>query len=83
MGTITLTNVSPTLIVSFNSFTITGTNASNYSIASNGCTGGLGPGMNCPVVIMIASTSTALETATFTITTGNGGPVPLVKFNAN
>ena len=53
--------------VTFNSVTISGTNAAQFSISSNSCSGTLAAPASCQVSVVFSSSSSSLQTATLNI----------------
>jgi hypothetical protein len=54
---------------------ISGTNASNYSIGANGCTAALAAAASCQIEVELTSTTLGVKTATLTVTATPGGTV--------
>jgi hypothetical protein len=53
--------------VTFNSVTVSGANAAQFSVSANSCTGTLTAPASCQVAVVFSSSSSALQTATLTI----------------
>ena len=60
--------------VTFNSVTINGANAAQFSVSVNSCTGMLTAPASCQVAVVFSSSSSALQTATLTISTTGFAP---------
>jgi len=72
VGTIALLKVSATLIG--------GTNPSEFSVVTNGCSAGVAPTSTCNVTVKFQPAAAASYTATLTLTT-NGGQNPVITLN--
>jgi phospholipase C len=81
--TITVKNVAPSGNLKITKVAITGTNATDFAVASNNCPASLAPGATCMVGVTFSPTATGGRSANVQFTDNGGGSPQLAPLTGN